>query len=211
LATVDATAPLLVVGSYRHQGVEAGHPLLEAAAYLCKERLMQRVHLTGLTADESLTLVRERVPGFDPVLAARLHRRTGGNPYLLEELARGLAEGAAGASRTWVPETVTEVVRDRLARVSPRARQVLQAAGVLGLAFSFGDVSAVTGLGGPSLLDALDEGVGAGVIAEAAGGAFAFTPPVIRDVVVGAMTAARCDALRDRVPQDRAATLMLAE
>jgi hypothetical protein len=40
---------------------------------------------------------------------------------------------------------------------------------------------------------------------------FAFTPPVIRDVVVGAMTAARRDALRDRVPQDRAATLMLAE
>ena len=80
LATLQATAPLLVVGTYRHQTVEPGHPLPEAAAYLCKERLLQRVHLTGLDAEESLALVEACVPGFDPVLAGRLHRRTGGNP-----------------------------------------------------------------------------------------------------------------------------------
>ena len=81
-------------------------------------------------------------------LAARLHERTGGNPFFLEEIARSLKEAGTvrvegGSARLegsldalHMPATVQTVIRTRLDRLDLQARQVLRAAAVVGRDFT---------------------------------------------------------------------------
>ena len=61
----------------------------------------------------------------DPELAARLHRRTGGNPFFVRELAR---LGSAAAA----PVTVRDALERRLARLSARCAELVTVAAVGG-------------------------------------------------------------------------------
>jgi tetratricopeptide (TPR) repeat protein/class 3 adenylate cyclase len=90
-------------------------------------------------------LAVDEVPG---ELIARLHERTGGNPFFLEEIAHSLRE--AGTITTEgrqarlegslaaldLPATVQAVIRTRLDRLDLSARQVLRAASVVGRDFT---------------------------------------------------------------------------
>lgn len=72
--------------------------------------------------------------------------RTAGNPFFIEEVCRAISESrtskpgfaAAGAwdESVFVPDTVEAVVRARIDRLSPSAREVLRVASVLGSEFS---------------------------------------------------------------------------
>ena len=85
------------------------------------------------------------VPG---ELAARLHERTGGNPFFLEETVRSLIEAGtirpvagqmtiAGSLETLqIPATVQAVIRMRLDRLDLETRQVVRVAAVVGRDFS---------------------------------------------------------------------------
>ena len=85
-----------------------------------------------------------------PELAARLHERTGGNPFFLEEVCEALREegalamtdgvvAAAGDSAALhVPETVQGVLRTRIDRLQSDARDVLRVASVIGREFTRG-------------------------------------------------------------------------
>jgi tetratricopeptide (TPR) repeat protein len=80
-------------------------------------------------------------------LAALLLERTGGNPFFIEEACRTLAEEGAvrveagraeltqPLARVALPETVQAVIRARLDRLEPEARQVLRLAAVIGREF----------------------------------------------------------------------------
>src|SRR5579863_9436101 len=60
-------------------------------------------------------------------------RGTGGNPFLVRELARMRAEQPGAAPGT-VPGTVLDVTSYRIAQLGPASRDVLRAAAVFGLA-----------------------------------------------------------------------------
>jgi tetratricopeptide (TPR) repeat protein len=79
----------------------------------------------------------------DNALAERILERTGGNPFFIEEVARGLTEAAVlihkdgrVAARPGftprVPATVQEVLEARLDRLAPKPKHVLQVAAVCG-------------------------------------------------------------------------------
>jgi tetratricopeptide (TPR) repeat protein len=70
--------------------------------------------------------------------------RAGGNPFFLEELLRGIAEG-----RTEIPETVLMGVQVRLAALEAPVRRVLRAASVFGQVFWSGAVSRLLGADAP--------------------------------------------------------------
>ena len=85
--------------------------------------------------------------GPDPALAplrARIEDRARGNPLFVEEIVRSLVErgalrGARGAyapadpvEEIALPETVQAVLASRIDRLSPRDKDVLQAAAVVG-------------------------------------------------------------------------------
>jgi tetratricopeptide (TPR) repeat protein len=112
---------------------------------------------------------------------AWLAAETGGQPfYLVETLKALLEEGKlvirarpnegpllevdpalrVGGEPSSVPNSVREVVRRRLSRLSPSASELLAAAAVLGRRSGFGVLLAVAGLGETESLRGLDELVG---------------------------------------------------
>ena len=72
-----------------------------------------------------------------PRLAARLQARTAGNPFFAAELARDLDErGALRDSESLeaapVPDAVTDLVEERLARLDPVTERLLVAVAAIG-------------------------------------------------------------------------------
>jgi hypothetical protein len=85
---------------------------------------------------------------------AMVLRRAGGNPFLLEELIRAVAEGRADDT---LPEGVLGMVQLRLDALSPDARRALRAASVFGETFWRGGVAALLGGDDAGLARALAE------------------------------------------------------
>jgi tetratricopeptide (TPR) repeat protein/class 3 adenylate cyclase len=106
--------------------------------------------LRPLDTSSTATVVRA-VLGVDEApgeLIARLHDRTGGNPFFLEEIVHSLQEAgtitvagrearlAGSLAALDLPATVQAVIRTRLDRLDLNARQVLRAASVVGRDFT---------------------------------------------------------------------------
>ena len=91
-------------------------------------------------------------------LAARIHARTGGNAFFIEEVAQDLIEtghleGASGdyrlvtpPDRLEVPATVNTILAARIDRLSDREKRLLQTASVIGKDFSERLLAAVADL-----------------------------------------------------------------
>ncbi len=107
-------------------------------------------------------------------VAGRLRQATGGNPFFLMETLRALIEAGqqledlAALEELPVPDTVREAVAVRLGRLTPMARQVLEAGAVLGASFAFDVVRQTAGRGEMETVDGLDELVGRQVLVEQA-------------------------------------------
>lgn len=118
--------------------------------------------------------------------AGRVHELTGGNPFLVAELARDLAEGRPPG----VPAGVRESVGRRLARLSPRCRHELRAAAVLGTRFDLAVLAAVVGRPVLECLDPIDEATAAGLLEPGdAPGEHRFVHALVRDTVEAGLPA----------------------
>lgn len=133
---------LLLVGTYRDAEVEAvDHPLRPLLASLTAKATS--VTLTGLGVAEVAALMTRtagREPG--PELAAEVHRRTGGNPFFVEQTARlWLSGGAITATAPGVRDALDR----RLSLLPAPVVELLTAAAVLGREFHPEVLAAVTG------------------------------------------------------------------
>jgi DNA-binding SARP family transcriptional activator len=154
-----ADRPILLVGAYRR---EPADPLAALRAGLAQQGALVELALEGLDAASVGELVQYlgRALPSDPALAGRLRQATGGNPfYLLETLASlGAEQAADGAATEWpLATSVCQAVQRRIDRLSPTARQVLEAAAVLGPAAGCEALRLTAGRGELELADALDE------------------------------------------------------
>jgi len=116
--------PLLVVVSYRDDDVGAQHPLAVALGDISSCAALTRIELVPL----SVAAVARLAAG-SGINAETLHRLTGGNPFFVTEI---LAAGAEALRPGWLPRSVSEAVRGRLARLSLAARETAHAAAVCG-------------------------------------------------------------------------------
>ncbi|MEA2291670.1 MAG: hypothetical protein QOF17_690, partial [Solirubrobacteraceae bacterium] len=132
--------PIQIVGTYRDTELGRHSPLTEALGDLQRGRTVERVGLGGLAEDDVAALARA-VLGSDE-LASRVHDRTGGNAFFVEEVLRGLAE--AGSPQ--VPESVRHAVGFRLSRLGDGANELLAVAAVLGLELDARALQATTSL-----------------------------------------------------------------
>ena len=186
LAAVLAEAvPVLVAGTFR--ATEITRELTAALARFARTEPV-RVYLGGL--DEAATGALARtVGGVDPdgPTARLIHRRSGGNPFFVRELARLFAAEGAEALRN-VPAGVRDVIRHRVAGLPAPARSVLRQAAVLGPDL---DPEVLADLAGdPEVtLDALDAALRAGLLAE--DGGLRFTHVLVRDTVYADLSALR--------------------
>jgi DNA-binding CsgD family transcriptional regulator/tetratricopeptide (TPR) repeat protein len=112
------TVPVLMVLSYRDEGLDRRHPLRMLLGELSSAGIGWRIRLPLLTPE---AVSRMALPnGVDP---ADLYVKTGGNPFFVTEVLA--AEGRG------VPDTVRDAVLARAARLSPGAHRALEAASIL--------------------------------------------------------------------------------
>ncbi|MET8837976.1 BTAD domain-containing putative transcriptional regulator [Micromonospora sp. NPDC004540] len=152
------TGPVLAVGTYRATGITPA--LTGALARLARVEPV-RVYLGGLAEGETAELVRAVAGAADPDTVRALHRRSGGNPFFVRELARLLAVEGAAALDT-VPAGVRDVIRHRLAQLPESTRTVLRQAAVLGRDLDADVLAALAGE--EAMLDAVDRAAQAGFL-----------------------------------------------
>lgn len=207
LPRIAALAPgtkLLVVASVRTGGADA-EAVGEVLARLPLGPRCGTLALGALARDRVGELV-ERMAGHaleDP-LVDLVHRGTGGNPLLLQQVllhlvetgqlgrARGSAAAGVDLARLDLPPTVRDVVSRRLARLGEDTRALLVAASVSPSGFHFEAAWRAAGLAEEAALDALDEACEAQLVREAdRPERYEFCHALVREVVYRSLTSSR--------------------
>lgn len=210
-------AAVMVLATHRDTQAEQAFPLAEALGDLRRERVVERLALSGLGEAEVKALLDATAnPDADArasALARGLRAETEGNPFFIGELIRHLAETGAVHQRDgrWIsdrrvdqlgiPEQVQEVVARRLAHLSEAANRTLATAAVVGREFRLDVLEALGDLDEDSLLDALEEAATAGVVREVpeALGAYAFSHALVRETLYEKLSAVRRVRLHRRI------------
>jgi DNA-binding SARP family transcriptional activator len=179
LVAEPGTGPVLIVGTYRTTEISAG--LTAALGHVARAK-PARIYLGGLSEAAVGDLLRAvSYHDISPGLARAVHRRAGGNPFFVSELARLLdAEGSAGLSS--VPAGVRDVVRHRVAALPDTVATILRQAAVLGRDV---DLDLLVPLSGDEdeALDAVESALLAGFLVEDADGPIRFSHALVRDTL----------------------------
>ncbi|NUU23824.1 MAG: AAA family ATPase, partial [Streptomycetaceae bacterium] len=174
---------LLLVGTYRDVEAESpGHPLRGLILPLVAKATT--VTLTGLARDEVGALMARtagRTP--DAALVGEVHRRTGGNPFFVEQTARLWTGGDVGA----VAPGVREAVRRRLGLLPDPVVALLTAAAVLGRVFDRKVLAAAQGDPVPHVDRLLDQALAARLVAATGAGRFEFAHDLVRETLYDAL------------------------
>lgn len=132
-----------------------------------------------------------------------LREATGGNPFLLGELARALAgAGPEGASEggdelaAVAAAGVGDSIRARLTRLGEAAVEVARAVAVLEPNAQLGAVGSLTGLGPEAVTAATEQLIGARLLSDES--APGFVHPLVREAVLAELPAPRRAALHGR-------------
>lgn len=216
--SLEPSATLTVV-TYRDTEVDRSHPLTATLADLSRCSGVERVRLRGLAGNEVRELLVEasgrQLDELADGVATRVHFETRGNPFFVAEVLRHLFETRAVYERdgTWrsdlapehlgIPESVLEVVRGRLSRLSPAANRVLAVAAVVGAEFS-AELLEHSGYAGPAseVVEGLDEALRAELIVESEGAGarcYTFAHAIVRQAISIDLTSARLSLLHDAV------------
>lgn len=217
LARSAWSARLLLLATFRDTEADLPAELSETLADLRRSDDVVRMRLPGLSGEEVSDLVG-RAADSEPhpelhELAAAIHGLTGGNAFLVCELWRALVEtgtvevagGRIRATRPLgelgTPESVSEVVNQRLSRLSPRTADLLELAAVAGPEFELEPVRLAAGLAEPEFLAALEEAVGSGMIEELRSQRLAcrFTHEIVRRALYDRLSRLRRAELHLRV------------
>lgn len=163
------THRLLVIGTLR-PGPHS-EPLANALGQLAVQQ-PERIELGGLDTAAVAALVRmTSALDTDAALAARIAERTGGNPFLVREVARQLAAVGPRAALSQVPSGVRDVLGLRLAGLPEPVRTLLRNAAVLGDEFDLDVLAALVGGPGPAaepdyeaVVEGIEVGLAAGIL-----------------------------------------------
>jgi DNA-binding CsgD family transcriptional regulator len=201
-------ARVFVVGACRPIDPAGSQSLTHLFAALRREEIGDRLDLAPLTLAEQARLI-EAVSGQAPAaaVAAALHARSNGNPFFLQEMvchlraeAHDLGDPETAICDWHVPAGVREVIAARLARLSPAANRLLQAAAVVGEGVPFDVLGDVAAIEPSTLLDGVEEVTAAGFLREQRDG-YDFGHALIRQAVHDALSLPRRQALHRRAAE----------
>jgi tetratricopeptide (TPR) repeat protein len=137
---------ILLIFAYRDAEAAASPFLTETAAHWPESAEVRTLPVGPLEPEDALDLARallgpDRAEGR---AAGEIARESGGNPILLDELARCDRAGVARAGQG--PVTVEQMVSERLARLPDEARRVLEVVAVGGWALPLSIVAEASGV-----------------------------------------------------------------
>lgn len=195
---------VLLLGTFRDVEVNRQHPLESALRDLQREGLVERLDLRRLeqTGTAELMAASMGEQEISDEFAELVYRRTEGNPFFVQQVMRVLVERGDVFRRgnRWdrksiaeieVPESIRSVVGQRLSRLSEKAQEVLYESSVLGQAFGFDDLLAMSGRSEPDIEGALQEAARAGLIRENTGDAYSFDHALTQQSLYGELTTRR--------------------
>ncbi|MCB1954083.1 MAG: AAA family ATPase [Rhodocyclaceae bacterium] len=154
--------PVLAVLAARESELRDNVSLQQALRGLRRDGLLHELRLGPMADREIETLIRARTDSDD---GARLSRECGGNPLLALELARAGAEGGGDAGGS-----LSELVRERLARFDLEAAEVLRWAAVLGPVVQVPALLRMSGLDDGVVSRALEEAESQAILVSAEAG-----------------------------------------
>ncbi len=215
LSRAAADARMLLVATFRDLEADVPAELSSALVDLRRTEGVVPIRLAGLTSGEIAELVGQAAGGDLgdelPRLAGSIHELTEGNAFLVIELWRALVEtgalvaagGRAHLTRPpqelATPDTVREVVTQRVARLGEETTAVLELAAVIGPEFDLAVLVSGTGRDEAALLGSIDLALRSGMVADVPERplVFRFAHELVRR------------ALYDRLPAPRRAELHL--
>ena len=181
---------VLLVATVREEEL-AGTAILEQVLHeLGADPQVDRIRLSPLSREDTATLVRSLARadldgGMVARLAEQIFASSGGNPFLVVETMRALADGTvphvAGLA---LPERARQVIAGRLERLAERSRSLLASASVIGREFDFALVQDATGLDEADAAEEIETLVRRRVL-RVVGERFDFVHDQVREVVYG--------------------------
>ena len=217
LLRFEPTARLLVVSAVRAEEISTDHPLVELTEALRSEGRVAEIALNRLSHEETITLA-EHIVGHTLTheQADMLFMETEGNPlFIVEtlqaEMKSSLEDEAfetdprlsarSPAARLDLPPRALAVITQRLSRLSPEARALVDAAAVIGRSFSFDVLAHVADLSENDLVRGLDELWQRRILREQGSSAYDFTHGKLCAVAYAELSVARQRVLHRRVAE----------
>jgi DNA-binding SARP family transcriptional activator len=163
------------------------------------DRVIEEFSLGPLSRDETTQLVREVAAGVD---ARRVFEQSAGNPLFALEVARSLPH-----RRDDLPQSLSDLVRDRIERLPPAATDLLRWGATLGRSFTVGRLSGLTSAQDEELVSALETLEKHALIREMRGsrelrGTYSFAHDLVRRVVYSDISAPRRRLMHRRIAKE---------
>ena len=195
-----ARSRLLVIGLYRDDDLHDKPALTSCLAAFAREHTTKRIRLQGFTVADTAMLI-ESINGHRVAeeVSQRIHSETEGNPLFVGEIVRllsseGRLEPTNGGpnERLSLPETVTEVIGQRLQRLGPECRHLLSDASILGREFALKELAALNDIADVAVLQVLDEAITARVLTNvSAVDRIRFSHALVRETLYEALSPTR--------------------
>jgi len=217
LARAPWTGRVLLFATFRDTEADVPESLSATLADLRRADDVLRLTVGGLSDEEVAEFIRRVAEGhLGPTtgeLARTISEVTGGNPFLVCELWRSLIETGAielldgelhlarPLSDLGTPESVREVVSERLARLAPDTTGLLELAATAGPQFEIDVIRRASALDEGELVRALDEALRSGIVEEIPRlqMAYRFTHELVRRAVYDRLSGVRRAELHLRV------------
>ncbi len=186
-----AGSRVVVLGTYRSDELKAGTVGRAVVREVLRQPHAREVLVGGLRGSDVESYIR-RSTGAPPstALVGRLIDETDGNALFITELVRHLdLEGRLVAKsgsndRLVLPETVREVIQQRVGGLPPACQELLRTASVLGREVDLSVLQKMTDHSPDELLEHLEEALQVGVLAQSdAPHVYRFGHGLIRDVI----------------------------
>ncbi|HTT52008.1 MAG TPA: AAA family ATPase [Streptosporangiaceae bacterium] len=174
--------PVLLVITYRSDELHRRHPLRPLLTSWERVRSVDRIELgrfgrKEVTAQLAAILGGEPAPG----VAEEVFDRSGGNAYLVEEIAGVVRDGGDPGD---LPPSLRDVLLSRADALTPAAQQLLRTASVAGRVVPDRLLAKVAGIGEAELFAALREAVEHHLLlVDHTGHSYAFRHALTRDAV----------------------------
>ena len=204
LASRPSGSARALVVTYRDTEVDECHPLAAGLADLHRTLPVEPIALQGIdTAAVAAMLGRTPSDGRELDSARELRDRTGGNPFFIEQLLKGVTQPLEDHTAGRSVAGVEHVVARRVAALGPGARALLNVAAVTGSEFELSLLAEVVAAPVGDTLDVLDAAVKARLVAELSEqpGQYAFVHAIVRDTLADSLTATRCAHIHDLIAQ----------
>jgi DNA-binding CsgD family transcriptional regulator len=184
-----ATQPwphLVIVGTFRPNDLSRRAPGGELVSRFERQYSVDQIRLDRLDRMEVAALLSAITAGAPTSGAVdTVHRRSGGNPFVVEELVRCCGADACTSDllSAQLPWSIDEAVHQQLAGLEPDQRRAVEALAVFGDPASFDVLRHVSDLDEAMLLDAIRELILSGVLVEPVPDEFWFGHALVADAV----------------------------